>query len=59
MDNKELERIYNDTYRSVCWTAMSLLKNEADAEDIVQETFVTLIGSYDTLKDKDKAAARQ
>ena len=57
MDNKELERIYNDTYRSVYWTAMSLLKNEADAEDIVQETFVTLIGSYDTLKDKDKAAA--
>ena len=47
MDNKELERIYNDTYRSVYWTAMSLLKNEADAEDIVQETFVTLIGSYD------------
>ena len=37
MDNKELERIYNDTYRSVYWTAMSLLKNEADAEDIVQD----------------------
>ena len=39
MDNKELERIYNDTYRSLYWTAMSLLKNEADAEDIVQETY--------------------
>ena len=57
MDNKELERIYNDTYRSVYWTAMSLLKNEADAEDIVQETYVTLIDSYDTLREKDKAAA--
>lgn len=57
MDNKELERIYNDTYRSVYWTAMSLLKNEADAEDIVQETYVTLIDSYDTLKEKDKVAA--
>ena len=32
MDNKELERIYNDTYRSVYWTAMSLLKNETDAK---------------------------
>ena len=57
MDNKELEKIYNDTYRSVYWTAMSLLKDEDDAQDIVQETFVTLIDSYDTLKDKNKVAA--
>lgn len=57
MDNKELEKIYNDTYRSVYWTAMSLLKNEEDAQDIVQETYVTLIDSYDTLKDKEKVAA--
>ena len=57
MDNKELEKIYNDTYRSVYWTAMSLLKDEDDAQDIVQETFVTLIDSYDTLKDRNKVAA--
>ena len=57
MDNKELEKIYNDTYRSVYWTAMSLLKDEEDAQDIVQETYVTLIDSYDTLKDKEKVAA--
>ncbi len=57
MDNKELEKIYNDTYRSVYWTAMSLLRDEDEAQDIVQETFVTLIDSYDTLKDKNKVAA--
>lgn len=57
MDNKELEKIYNDTYRSVYWTAMSLLKDEEDAQDIVQETYVTLIDSYDTLKDKEKVTA--
>ncbi len=57
MDNKELEKIYNDTYRSVYWTAMSLLKDEEEAQDIVQETYVTLIDSYDTLKDKEKVAA--
>ena len=57
MDNKELEKIYNDTYRSVYWTAMSLLKDEEDAQDIVQETYVTLIDSYDTLKDREKVAA--
>jgi len=57
MDNKELEKIYNDTYRSVYWTAMSLLRDEDEAQDIVQETFVTLIDSYDTLRDKEKVAA--
>ncbi len=54
MTDKELERIYNEGYRAVYWTAMQLLKNEADAEDVVQDTFVTLIESYDTIKDKDK-----
>ena len=54
MTPKECERIYNEAYRAVYWTAMSLLKNEADAEDVTQETFVTLIESYDTLQDKTK-----
>ena len=54
MTDKELERIYNEGYRAVYWTAMQLLKNEADAEDVVQDTFVALIESYDTIKDKDK-----
>ena len=54
MTDKELERIYNEAYRAVYWTAMSLLKNEADAEDVVQDTFVTLIESYETIIDKNK-----
>ncbi|MBQ6303780.1 MAG: sigma-70 family RNA polymerase sigma factor [Clostridiales bacterium] len=54
MTDKELEKIYNEAYKAVYWTAMSLLKNEADAEDIVQETFVTLIESFDSIKDKTK-----
>ncbi|MDY6338941.1 MAG: sigma-70 family RNA polymerase sigma factor [Saccharofermentans sp.] len=54
MTDREFEKIYNEAYRAVYWTAMSLLKNEADAEDIVQETFVSLIESYDSLNDKDK-----
>ena len=33
------------------------LRDEDEAQDIVQETFVTLIDSYDTLKDKNKVAA--
>ena len=54
MTEQELEMIYNEAYRAVYWTAMSLLKNEEEAEDIVQDTFVTLIESYDTIKDKSK-----
>ena len=57
MTDKELEKIYNEAYRAVYWTAMSLLKNEADAEDVVQDAFVTLIESYDTIKDKNKVTA--
>ena len=57
MTGKELEKIYNEAYRAVYWTAMSLLKNEADAEDVVQDTFVTLIESYDTIQDKSKVTA--
>ena len=54
MTDKEFEKIYNEAYRAVYWTAMSLLKNEADAEDIVQDTILTLIESYDSIKDKNK-----
>ena len=55
MTENELERIYNEAYKSVYWTAFSLLKNEADAEDIVQDTFVSFINSYSGLKDTTKA----
>ncbi|MBP5417257.1 MAG: sigma-70 family RNA polymerase sigma factor [Clostridiales bacterium] len=54
MTEKELEKIYNEAYRAVYWTAFSLLKNEDDAQDIVQDTFIALINSYDSIKDKDK-----
>ena len=54
MTDKELEQIYNEAYKTVYWTALGLLKNEADAEDIVQDTFVALIESYDSIKDKNK-----
>ena len=57
MTDRELEQIYNEAYKAVFWTAMALLKNEADAEDIVQDTFVSLIESYDSIADKTKVVA--
>ncbi len=57
MTEKELEKIYNEGYRAVYWTAMALLKNEADAEDVVQDTFVSFMESYGNLEDTSKAVA--
>ncbi len=57
MTGKELEQIYQEAYKAVYWTAMALLKNEADAEDIVQDTFVSFIESYSDITDTSKATA--
>lgn len=57
MTEKELEKIYNEGYRAVYWTAMSLLRNEADAEDVVQDTFVSFIESYGNTEDTTKVIA--
>lgn len=37
MTDRELAQIYNEAYKPVYWTAMQLLKNEADAVDVVQD----------------------
>lgn len=55
MTEQELEKLYNDAYKSVYWTAISLLKNKEEAEDVVQDTFITAFNSYDSLRDKEKA----
>lgn len=57
MTDKELEQIYKEGYKAVYWTAMSFLKSEDDAEDIVQDVFVTLIKSYETIREKNKVLA--
>ena len=57
MTGKELEQIYNKAYKAVYWTAMQFLRNEADAEDVVQDTFISFMESYADLKDTDKAVA--
>lgn len=57
MTEKELENIYNEAYRPVYWTAFSLLKNEQDAEDVVQDTFISFITNYGDMKDTGKAVA--
>ena len=57
MTENEFEKLYNDAYKAVYWTAMNLLRKKDEAEDVVQDTFITAYNSYDSLKDKDKAVA--
>ncbi|HAW16543.1 MAG TPA: hypothetical protein DCW41_07585 [Clostridiales bacterium] len=57
MTEKELEKLYTESYRNVYFTAISLLKNKEEAEDVTQDTFITAFESYDSLKDKNKANA--
>ena len=57
MTGRELEQLYNEAYKPVYWTAMQLLKNEADAEDVVQDTFIAFIESYSDISDTSKAVA--
>ena len=57
MSEQELEKLYNEAYKAVYWTAFSILKNNEDAEDVVQDTFVTAFEQYDSLNDKSKAVS--
>ncbi|MBR2750848.1 MAG: sigma-70 family RNA polymerase sigma factor [Clostridiales bacterium] len=57
MTQQELEKLYHEAYKPVYWTALSILKNKEDAEDVVQETFISAFEHYDSLEDKSKAVA--
>lgn len=39
-DNRALEEIYNQTRQTVYFTALGIVKNEEDAEDLVQDTYI-------------------
>ncbi|MEJ8554631.1 RNA polymerase sigma factor [Tepidibacter sp. Z1-5] len=54
-DEVELYKILFETYnKKVYRVAYYILKNEEDAKDIVQDTFIQAFNKIDTLKDKDK-----
>lgn len=53
-DRKAFETIYMETYKSVYFTCISLLKNEKDAEDVSQEVYLTVLKNLHTLEDPAK-----
>ena len=52
-DNEAFEKIYEKTSRGVYATCLGVLADPEDAEDAMQETYISVLGNIDSL-DKDK-----
>ena len=50
-DNKAFEVLYRETERSVYFTCLKLLKNEDNAKDVMQDTYMTAIRKLAQLDD--------
>ena len=53
-DEKAFETLYRETERSVYFTCLKLLKNEDNAKDIMQDTYMTAIRKLPQLEDGAK-----
>lgn len=51
-DGKAFEEIYNMTYQTAKFTAMKILNNnESDADDVLQDCYIKVMGKINTLKE--------
>ena len=53
-NKKAFDKLYKLTSNEVWFTCVSLLKDEENAKDIMQETYITAFLKLDTLKDEEK-----
>ena len=53
-NKKAFDKLYKLTSHDVWFTCVSLLKDEENAKDIMQETYITAFLKLDTLKDEEK-----
>ena len=53
-NKKAFDKLYELTSNEVWFTCISLLKDEENAKDIMQETYITAFLKLDTLKDEEK-----
>lgn len=53
-NKKAFDKLYELTSNDVWFTCVSLLKDEENAKDIMQETYITAFLKLDTLKDEEK-----
>lgn len=52
-DSRALEEIYNETRQMVYFTALGILRNEEDAEDVVQDTYIKVFQNIAHLRDEN------
>ena len=53
-NKKAFDKLYELTHNDVWYNCLSLLKDEDNAKDIMQETYITAFLKLDTLKDEEK-----
>ncbi len=53
-DPKALDELYKSTSRAVYFTCLSFVKNEQDAEDLMQNTYITAFRKLKTLQQPEK-----
>nr|WP_303995732.1 sigma-70 family RNA polymerase sigma factor [Ruminococcus bromii] len=53
-NKKSFDKLYELTHNDVWYNCLSLLKDEENAKDIMQETYITAFLKLDTLKDEEK-----
>lgn len=56
-DENAMERLYYNTYPKLRAVTMSILKNESDAEDIIQDTYIKAFSSLNQLDNASKFEA--
>ena len=56
-DKQAFEAIYQATYRQVYYTCMSFLKNEQNAQDIMQDTYITALTHMQQLENPERIIA--
>ena len=56
-DKQAFEAIYQATYRQVYYTCMSFLKNEQNAQDIMQDTYITALTHMQQLENPERITA--
>lgn len=50
-DSQAFTQLYEQTYQKIYFLSLSILKNEADAQDATQETYIKILNNIDNLKD--------
>lgn len=56
-NKKGFEGLYQATSKAVYFTCLSLVKNEADAEDLTQDVYITAFAKLSSLSEPEKFAA--